>query len=272
MKALNNCSLGMIGAGKMATALFRGWLTAGIVPAEHAAAFDVSRLQLDKLCAATGVARAASNSDVVRDRDLVIVATRPQNVAEVLNEVRSSLRPGQLVVSIAAGVTLESIEAALPDGVAAIRVMPSTPCLVGAGASGFCRGRSASDDQAIAVKQLFDAVGTAVEVPSHLMDAVTGLSGSGPAYVFVIIEALADGGVRAGLDRATALKLAAQTLLGAARMVLETGEHPGVLKDQVASPGGTTIAGLGVLENRSVRGALMDAVAAATARSIELGQ
>ena len=272
MRPLSECSLGLIGAGNMATALANGWIGAGLVNASQVYAFDLDQDRLRSLAESTGITASESNAAVVTGRDIVVVATKPGAVVKALEGVRGCLGPGQLVVSIAAGVPLAAIEACLPDGVAAIRVMPSTPCLVGAGATAISRGSAASADQAEAVRQLFDAVGLAIETPESLMDAVTGLSGSGPAYIFIMIEALADGGVRAGLDRTSALKLAAQTFLGSAKMVLETGEHPAKLKDAVASPGGTTIAGLGVLENRGVRGALMDAVAAATARSAEMSR
>ena len=271
MKPLEECSIGMIGAGKMASVLARGWINAGLAPASNIAAFDIDSAALQRASREIGITAANSNRNVCAGKEIIVIATKPAAVVGALLEVAEVLRAGQLVVSIAAGVTLAQIEGALPEGVAAIRVMPSTPCLVGAGASAYSRGHGATAEQAEIVGRLFRAVGTAVELPESQMDAVTGLSGSGPAYIFIIIEALADGGVRAGLDRATALQLAAQTVLGSAKLVLETGEHPARLKDQVASPAGTTIAGIGVLESRGVRGALMDAVAAGAARSAELG-
>jgi pyrroline-5-carboxylate reductase len=176
-----------------------------------------------------------------------------------------------LVISIVAGVTLRRLADGLGAETRLIRVMPNTPCLVGASASGFCPNAETAATDGDLVAKLFGAVGTAIPVPENHLDAVTGLSGSGPAFVYVMIEALADGGVRAGLPRDVALKLAAQTVLGSAKMVLETGQHPGALKDAVASPGGTTIAGLHALERGGVRAALMDAVTAAANRARELG-
>jgi pyrroline-5-carboxylate reductase len=270
MKPVEEWSVGFIGAGVMASALAKGWLSAGLLDPARMAAFDLDQSRLLSLREATGLRAAASNADCVSGQDTIVIATKPAAVLPALKELRDILQPEQLVVSIAAGVTLASLEAAVPDGLAVIRVMPNTPCQIGSGAAGFSRGKNALPEHAAQVKRLFDAVGCAIEVPDYLMDAVTGLSGSGPAYLFIVIEALADGGVRAGIDRVSAMKLAAQTVLGAARLVLESGEHPGQLKDQVASPGGTTIAGLGVLESRAVRAAFMDAVDAATARSREI--
>ena len=178
----------------------------------------------------------------------------------------------RLVISIAAGVTLAALEAAVAENFRIIRAMPNTPALVGHGAAGYCLGSRATPADAATAQALLGAVGLAVQVPERLMDAVTGLSGSGPAYIYLIIEALADGGVRAGIPRADAARLAAQTVLGSAAMVLETGEHPAVLKDMVTSPGGTTLAGLAVLERHGVRSALIEAVTAAAGRAAELGK
>jgi pyrroline-5-carboxylate reductase len=261
----------MIGAGNMATALARGWISAGLLQPTQIRVFDIDSTRLEILVSA-GISRADDNRDLARNSDLILLATKPQAVLPAMEEIRADLPAKTLIVSIAAGITLASLEGAVPPGTPVVRVMPNTPCLVGAGASAFSLGRSADSTHGEMVGQLFNAVGCAVHTQESLMDAVTGLSGSGPAYAFITIEALADGGVRAGLDRATALKLAAQTMLGAAKMVLDTGEHPGKLKDQVASPAGTTIAGLAVLEARSIRSAFMDAVAAATARSAELSR
>jgi pyrroline-5-carboxylate reductase len=190
----------------------------------------------------------------------------------VLSDLRSAVTPQKLIVSIAAGITLTSLSDGLSSTTRLIRVMPNTPCLVGSGASAFTRGGAASEQDGELVNSLLSTVGLAFEVPEKLLDAVTGLSGSGPAYVYQIIEALSDGGVRVGLPRDVATKLAAQTVMGAAQMVLSTGQHPAALKDAVTSPGGTTIAGLHSLEQGGLRGILMDAVQAATERSRELGQ
>jgi pyrroline-5-carboxylate reductase len=200
------------------------------------------------------------------------LAVKPQLLASVSGGLKGKIPTGTLVVSIAAGVRLSQLAAWLGEDVRLIRVMPNTPCLVGQGACAFSLGKQATAADAETVEKLLKAVGTAYEVEEKLLDAVTGLSGSGPAFVYVMIEALGDAGVNMGLPRAIASALAAQTVRGAAEMVLATGEHTAVLKDRVASPGGTTIAGLQALENGGLRGTLIAAVEAATKRSIELGK
>jgi pyrroline-5-carboxylate reductase len=193
-------------------------------------------------------------------------------MAAVLAEIKPVITPRHLVVSIAAGITLRQLGEGLGADRRIIRVMPNTPCLVGAGASGYCLGSVATAEDGVLVERILTAVGRAYRLPENLLDAVTGLSSSGPAFVAVMIEALSDGGVRMGLPRDVATALAAQTVFGTAKMVLEAGLHPGVLKDMVASPGGTTIAGLHALERGGLRAALMDAVEAATRRAVELGK
>jgi pyrroline-5-carboxylate reductase len=207
------------------------------------------------------------------DCEVILLCTKPLQIRAVLGDV-SALNPGKsvLVISVAAGIPISALEQAASEHVRIIRVMPNTPSLVGKGAAGYCLGTRATAEDAKTARRLLEAVGLALEVPERLMDAVTGLSGSGPAYVYLIIEALADGGVHAGLARADALRLAAQTVLGAAAMVLETGEHPAVLKDMVTSPGGTTIAALAELERHGLRSALIEAVLASANRAAELGK
>jgi len=263
-------AVGFLGAGQMATALAGGWAAAGLLDLPRCRAADPYPTARDTFAAATGIEVVAQNTAVAAGCDVLVLAVKPQYVPEVLAELRPALEPRHLVVSIAAGVTLTQLTAGLGDGVRVARVMPNTPCLVGASASGYATRADGPD--ADVVGKLFGAVGTAVRVSESQLDAVTGLSGSGPAYVYVMIEALADGGVKAGLPRDVALALAAQTVFGAAKMVLKTGRHPGALKDAVASPGGTTIAGLHALERGGVRAALMDAVEAATRRATELGK
>jgi pyrroline-5-carboxylate reductase len=224
-----------------------------------------------KFFEATGVPVGPFNRDVAEAASVLVLAVKPQVIADVLSELREVVTPDHLVISIAAGVSLAQLAEGLGNQVRLVRVMPNTPSLVGATAAAFAAGPTATGDDVGLVSRLFNAVGKAYGVPEPLLDAVTGLSGSGPAFVYVMIEALADGGVRVGLPREMALVLAAQTVLGSAKMVLETGQHPGVLKDAVASPGGTTIAGLHALERGGVRAALMDAVEAATRRAEELG-
>lgn len=204
--------------------------------------------------------------------DIVIIAVKPQYVAVVLAEVRPVLAESTVVVSIAAGVTVANMLEAAGAGARIVRVMPNTPCLVGETAAAMCLGGAATEGDAADVRALFAAVGVIHRVDERLLSAVTGLSGSGPAYIFLAIEALADGGVRAGLPRDVSLALAAQTVAGAARMVLDTGKHPGALKDMVTSPAGTTIAGVHELERAGVRAAFMNAVVAASARADELAR
>lgn len=265
-------AVGFLGAGQMAAALAAGWAKAGLLDPKRSLAADPMPDARAKFRAATGVTAGEANRAVIDACDVLILAVKPQVMAEVLAEAKPAIRPAQLVVSIAAGVTLESLARGLGDTARLVRVMPNTPCLVGASAAAFAPGPHATPGDVAAVERLFGAVGVAYRVPEHLLDAVTGLSGSGPAFVYLFIEALADGGVKCGLPRNVAMSLAAQTVLGAAKMVLETGQHPGALKDAVASPGGTTIAGLHALERAAFRAAAMDAVEAATRRAQELGK
>lgn len=265
-------TIGFVGAGQMATALGQGFVRAGLTGGERLLAADPLAEAAQRFAAATGASIAESNVDLVKRVDVVFLAVKPQQMGAVLNEIRSAVTPKKLVISIAAGVKVKAMSAMVGDETRLVRVMPNTPCLVGRGACGFCLGTAATESDAALVEKLLSAVGTAFRVPEKLMDAVTGLSGSGPAFVYTIIEALSDGGVRMGLPRHVATALAAQTVAGAAEMVLSTGEHTGTLKDRVTSPGGTTIAGIQVLEEGGLRAALMGAVEAATERSIELGE
>jgi pyrroline-5-carboxylate reductase len=263
--------LGVIGCGKMGTALVEGAIRSGAVAAADVIGVDPYQPARDHFAGATG-ARVGAEVSALADCDVLLLCTKPNDVRAALESL-SEITSGKplLVVSIAAGITLAALEAAVSERIRMVRAMPNTPALVGKGAAGFCLGTRASAEDAETARRLLGAVGLAIEVPERLMDAVTGLSGSGPAYVYLIIEALADGGVRAGLPRSDALRLAAQTVFGASAMVLETGGHPALLKDMVTSPGGTTIAGLAVLERAGLRSALIDAVEAATRRSAELG-
>lgn len=262
---------GFIGAGKMATALARGMIRAGVAEPAAIATFDPVPAMAEAL-AADGIAACGSNRDVAALSDVLVLAVKPQAMPPVLAELQPSMTPGHLVISVAAGVSLTTLAAGLGPEPRLVRVMPNTPAMVGEGASGFCLGAGTTPRDEALVRRMLDAVGRSFRVPESLLDAVTGLSGSGPAFVYLVIEALSDGGVRVGLPRDVATTLAAQTVLGAARMVLETGLHPGVLKDQVTSPGGTTIAGLHALERGAARAALIDAVEAASKRSAELAE
>jgi len=263
--------IGFLGAGRMAEALARGFLAAKLVQPADLFANDLDPERLRFWRDAGLGDTPGDNQKVCQSSDLLFIAVKPQSVPALLNEIGSDVSKRHLVVSIAAGMTIAKLEQGLGARRRIVRVMPNTPCLVGAAASGIAAGPGATNDDLATVVRLFESVGVARVVAEPLLDAVTGLSGSGPAFVFTVIEALSDGGVKAGLPRETATALAAQTVLGAAKMVLETGTHPGTLKDAVASPAGTTIEGLGVLERSAVRGAFIDAVCAAAQRSKELG-
>ncbi len=213
-----------------------------------------------------------SNAEAVDGATVVVVSVKPQNAAALFAEVGPLLAPGTLVLSTLAGVTTAAIAHALGQDLPVVRAMPNTPALVDEGATGLAPGAHATDAHLALARSVFEAVGIVELVPEHLMDAVTGLSGSGPAYVFMLIEALTDAGVKQGLVRSTALKLSTQTVLGAARLVQETGRHPAILRDEVTTPGGTTIAAIAELERHGLRTMLIDAVATATARSRELSQ
>jgi len=262
--------IGMIGAGQMATALARGFVDADLVPADNLLAGDPDGDARERFAAATGGRTTDDNVRVVGESEVIFLAVKPQQLAPVAAELREKIPAEKLVVSIAAGIRLSALADALGAAVRLVRVMPNTPCLVGRGACGYCIGPQATEEDGALVGRLLGAVGVAVALDEKLMDAVTGLSGSGPAFVYVIIEALSDGGVRMGLPRNVATALAAETVRGAAEMVAATGEHPGVLKDRVCSPGGTTIAGLQALESGGLRAALIAAVEAAARRSVEL--
>lgn len=264
-------SIAFLGGGQMAEALIGGLVASQAAAPHSICATDPVAARRDLLTSRFGIRVGEENREAVRQADLVVLAVKPQAMPAVLSEIGSAL-DGKLIVSIAAGVTVAWIRERVTQPRGIVRAMPNTPALVREGVTALAYQADLPADDVAAVRRVFEAVGSVVAVEERLMDAVTGLSGSGPAYVFVAIEALADGGVKMGLPRATAQLLAAQTVLGAARMVLERGEHPARLKDQVASPGGTTIAGLHQLEVGGMRGCLMAAVEAATKRSQELGR
>jgi len=264
-------NLGFVGAGRMATALARGFRSAGLVEPQQIVACDPYPAAGEEFVRVTGGKLVPTNAAVADASDVLFVAVKPQQMPQALAELKPRVSDRHLVISIAAGVRLDALAEGLGKGPRLVRVMPNTPCLVGQSASAYSLGpgTTAADDALVA--RLFGAVGIAHRLDEKLIDAVTGLSGSGPAFVYVLIEALSDGGVRMGLPRDVATQLAAQTVRGAAEMVLTTGEHPAALKDQVTSPGGTTIAGLQALEAAGFRGALISAVESATRRAVELG-
>jgi pyrroline-5-carboxylate reductase len=228
--------------------------------------------RLDELKAAYGINVTRDNCEVARQVGILVLSVKPQILDKVLREVTKEVRASTLVVSIAAGVDTETIEGGLAETVKVVRAMPNTPALVGAGATAIAPGKHADDADLAAARAIFDAVGITVQLDESHLDAVTGLSGSGPAYIFLILEALADAGVKVGLSRRNAQRLAAQTVMGSAKLLLETDEHPGRLKDMVTSPGGTAIAGLHTLEEGGLRTTLINAVETATKRARELGR
>lgn len=265
-------TIGFVGGGQMATALAAGFLSAELTEASRLVVFDPSEEAKGRFAEKIpGTNFAKDVCELTKKCSIIFLATKPQYIFTVANEIReANVATAPLVVSIAAGISLHALEEQLGMG-RVIRVMPNTPALVGQGAAAFALGSEAVPADAAIVKQLLEAVGVALELPESQLDAVTGLSGSGPAFVYLMIEAMSDAGVRMGLPRDVAAKLSTQTVLGAASMVQATGLHPAVLKDQVTSPGGTTIAGLQKLEDHGVRSALIAAVEAATERARELG-
>jgi len=256
----------------MAAALAKGIVKAGLVKPAQIRASDPSPDARAAFSDETGAETSTVNLEIVRFAQVLVLAVKPGNVATLLEEIRPEFAPGHLLISIAAGVTIAKLEGGLEPDSRVVRVMPNTPALVGASASAYALGKSATTQDAALTEKLFSAVGIVFQLKENLLDAVTGLSGSGPAYVYLMIEALSDGGVASGLPRDVATKLAAQTVFGSAKMVLETGQHPAALKDMVTSPGGTTVEGLHELEKGKLRGVLMSAVRAATEKSRKLGQ
>jgi pyrroline-5-carboxylate reductase len=269
---IENLRFAFLGGGNMAEALIKGLLTGLAVNPRHIVATDVIRERCDYLREAYGICTSDDNPQAVRDSQVIFLAVKPQTVPALLESIAPEVNRDKLIVSIAAGVPLSTLQNALADDSRVVRVMPNTPALVLAGAAGISPGAAATPADIALVERLFNVVGRATVVSNSMMDTVTGLSGSGPAFVFAFIEGLSDGGVLMGLDRPTSTMLAAQTVLGAAKMVLETGKHPGELKDMVTSPAGTTIAGMQALEDGGLRGLMMAAVRRATERSQALGR
>jgi pyrroline-5-carboxylate reductase len=268
---LRGRKIGFLGGGNMAEALIRGLLHSSSVTADQIRASDLKGERLAFLHERYGIETTNDNDVLCRWADVLVIAVKPQIVDRILTPLSTGLGQGDLVISIAAGVPIDAIETRLPEGSRVIRTMPNTAAIALAGATAIAAGSHATDEDVEIARTLFEAVGRVVVLDETLLDAVTGLSGSGPAYVMLMIEALADGGVKVGLGRDAALLLAAQTVYGAAKLQLETGEHPGRLKDMVTSPGGTAIAGLHTLEAGGLRRTLIDAVEAASNRSAELG-
>jgi pyrroline-5-carboxylate reductase len=269
---LDNKKIGVIGTGNMGRALIGGLINSGSSVPEKIVCSDVRERKLKSIKEEFGVATRDNNPDVAKESEIIIYAVKPQIMAPVLAETGDCLDMSKVIISIAAGVPLAAIESCLGKELRVIRVMPNVPALVMEGASAVAAGKNALPEDLTLAKAIFDSVGKSVIIEEELMDAVTGLSGSGPAYIFLIIDALSDAGVKVGLSREDALFLSAQTVLGAAKLLLETDEHPGKLKDSVTSPGGTAIAGLHTLESGGLRTTLINAVEVATIRSKELGE
>ena len=270
---LRDQTLAVLGAGNIGRALVGGLLRGDDLAADRITATRRTASALDELSERLpGVRVTTDNAEAVRGASVVLVSVKPQNAAALLAEVRPHVRPDAVVLSTLAGVTTAALAGALGQELAVVRAMPNTPALVDEGATAIAPGAHAGPEHAALAREVFEAVGLVEEVPEHLMDAVTGLSGSGPAYVFMVIEALTDAGVKQGLPRAVAARLSAQTVLGAARLAIETGRHPAILRDEVTTPGGTTISAVAELERHGLRTMLIDAVAMATERSRQLSE
>lgn len=267
-----NETIGFVGGGNMGEALIRGLLSASLFTKERIFVFDASPSRMEYLAGEYGINACRNIAELAASVGIVLIAVKPQVASHVLDELRSHISRKALLISIAAGIPLDLIERYMPEGTAVVRVMPNTPALVQKGASALSKGKSVTAEQMEMSLALFRAVGKAVEVEEKMMDAVTGLSGSGPGYILLVIEALIDAGVLVGLTRQTARELVVQTVLGTASMLDQTKKHPAELKDMITSPAGTTIEGLMAMERKGVRAALMEAVLVATGRSAELGK
>lgn len=262
--------LGLIGTGKIGSALLKRLISTNSIDRNKIIAYDIDEKKRSKLSKEYNIEYAENNEELARSAKFILIAVIPQVIDTVLKEIEPVITNEQVIISIAAGVSFNHINKVINPAVGLIRIMTNTPALVGAAATAIAHNEHVKDNQLEFVKKIFKAVGMVVELEERHMDAVTGLSGSGPAYIFIIIEALADGGVKMGLPRATALKLAAQTLLGSAKLLLETNIHPAALKDMVATPGGTTITAIHELESAKIRATLIRAVEAATLKSRSL--
>jgi pyrroline-5-carboxylate reductase len=269
---LNDKLIALIGTGNMGDALVSGLINSGSSKPKNIICSDVRKERLDKIKSRYKVRTTTSNLKAVAEADIVIYAVKPQLMAAVLTETKSKLDMSRLIISIAAGVPLAAMESCIDKKMRLIRVMPNIPAAVKEAASAIAAGDNATKEDVNLAMEIFNSIGKCIFLKeNYLMDAITGLSGSGPAYIFLIVDALADAGVKMGLSRQDSLFLAAQTVLGAAKLLMETQEHPGQLKDKVTSPGGTAIAGLATLESGGLRTTLINAVEAATNRSKELG-
>ena len=263
--------IGFVGAGKMATAMIEGLLSKGLYKKNEIIACSRTQKTVDRISKSLGIEATTDASKVFSSADLIVIAVKPNQIKEILTTNIEANSTKKLLVSIAAGIKISTLERYVPDS-RIIRVMPNVCCTVLESASSYTLGTKATKEDGEKVKEILEAIGIAFEVPEEKIDAVTGLSGSSPAYMFMVIDALADGGVLMGLPRDVAIKLAAQTMLGSAKTVLETGKHPEDLKDSVCSPGGTTIEGVKVLEDYGMRAAFISAVQASAEKSKEMGK
>ena len=269
---IKNQTIAVIGAGHMAGALIGGMVHSKLLPARSIIAARRNAEALAELHKKWGVRTSTDNKKAVEGADIVVLAVKPQMAKKVMEELAGAITKDQLVISVMAGITTAAISKALRVDGPVARAMPNTPCLVDAGATAIAAGAHADQKDMARAEAVFASVGLAVILPESALDAVTGLSGSGPVYIYMVIEAMIDGGVKMGIPRAVAAKLAAQTVFGAAKLVLETGKHPAVLKDEVTTPGGTAITAIHVLESKGLRSVLIDAVEAAAKRSNELSK
>lgn len=264
--------IGFIGCGNMGKAILGGLVASKLVPAENITVYNRSAKSVEAISQEFGSRGTNSADEVAKEADVLIVGVKPNMMANILGEIRDALKPNAIIVSIAAGVTLETLEFALKDGQKVVRVMPNTPALVNAGMSSITPNKQVSEDESALIVEIFSSFGRAEIVPEYLIHSVVGVSGSAPAYVFMFIEAMADAAVLGGMPRAQAYQFAAQAVMGSAKMVLETGKHPGELKDMVCSPGGTTIEAVKVLEQKGLRAAVMDAMQSCMAKSEEMSR
>ncbi len=264
--------IGFIGGGKMGEALAKGLIRAKLSTSDNIIVSDVDSKRCHVFEEETGMKTTQDNREVTANSDVIILAVKPNIMGTILEELKNDITSEHLVVSIAAGIPLNFMESSLNEGCRVIRVMPNTPCLVGETAAGYALGKNATQDDGELVGRILNAVGKSFLLDEKYLDAVTGLSGSGPAFIYTVIEALADGGVKMGLPRDVSTELAAQTTFGAAKMVLDSDTHIGELKDSVTSPGGTTIEGLHALEKGGLSNTLINAVEAATKKSKRLGK
>lgn len=272
-RLLSNHKIAVIGAGNMGRAIIGGLLKGNDADAGQISASRRSERALKALEEQfPGIKTSSDNVETVKDATIIILAVKPQMVIKVIKEIKAAITEETLIISVLAGITTQTLQERFELNLPVVRTMPNTPALVDEGATAICAGDFASEEDLNSARAVFEAVGSVEAVPEYLMDAITGLSGSGPAYIYMIIEALTDAGVKQGIPRTIAASLSAQTVLGAAKLVIETGKHPAILKDEVTTPGGTTISAIAELESHGLRNMLIHAVATATARSKELSE